>query len=56
MEACDCWKFGEEGGGWTSGVLREGYGVGFRKTIRKNWEVFKTRICFTAGNGRRIKF
>ncbi|RVW31055.1 hypothetical protein CK203_033243 [Vitis vinifera] len=31
-------KFGEEGGGWTSVVLRKGYGVGFWKAIRKTWE------------------
>ncbi|RVW74518.1 putative 3,4-dihydroxy-2-butanone kinase [Vitis vinifera] len=51
VEACDCWKFGEEGGGWTSGVLREGYGVGFRKTIRKNWEVFKPGFASLLGMG-----
>ena len=28
-------KFGEEGGGWSSCEVREGYGVGFWKEIRK---------------------
>ncbi|RVW95937.1 hypothetical protein CK203_027605 [Vitis vinifera] len=28
-------KFGEEGGGWSSHEVREGYGVGFWKEIRK---------------------
>ncbi|RVX00557.1 hypothetical protein CK203_036907 [Vitis vinifera] len=49
-------KFGEEGGGWTSGVPREGYGVGFWKAIRKNWEVFQNKVGFIVGNGNRIKF
>lgn len=49
-------KFGEEGGGWTSVVLRKGYGVGFWKAIRKTWEVFKSNVCFIIGNERRIKF
>ena len=35
----------KEGGGWSSRVLREGYGVGFRKTIKKNWEVLKVLHC-----------
>lgn len=33
-------KFGKEGGGWSLGVSKEGYGVDFWKAIRKNWEVF----------------
>lgn len=49
-------KFGKEGGGWSLGVSKEGYGVDFWKAIKKNWEVFKSRICFVVENGRRIKF
>ena len=37
-------KFGDKGEGWTSGVPREGYGVGYWKVIRKNWEVFQNRV------------
>ena len=39
-------KFEEEGGGWTSRVLREGYEVRFWKSIKKNWEVFQSRVGF----------
>lgn len=39
-------KFGEESGGWTSRVLREGYGVGFWKAIKKYWKVFNSKVCF----------
>lgn len=37
-------KFGEEVGGWSSRVPREGYGVAFWKATRKNWEVFVCRV------------
>ena len=28
----------------------------FLEGYHKNWEVFKSRLCFIVGNGRKIKF
>ena len=36
-------------GGWA-------HGVGLWKTLRKEWEVVKSRLFFVVGNGKRIKF
>ena len=36
-------------GGWA-------HGVGLWKTLRKEWEVVKSRLCFVVGNGKMIKF
>ena len=49
-------KFGEVQGGWTTREVRESYGMGLWKDIRKGWEEFflRTRICI--GNGRRTRF
>ncbi|RVW14147.1 putative ribonuclease H protein [Vitis vinifera] len=49
-------KFGEVQGGWTTREVRESYGTGLWKDIRKGWEEFflRTRICI--GNGRRTRF
>ncbi|RVW38785.1 hypothetical protein CK203_074214 [Vitis vinifera] len=33
-----------------------GHGVGLWKTLRKEWEVVKSRLCFVVGNGKMIKF
>nr|CAN69266.1 hypothetical protein VITISV_043642 [Vitis vinifera] len=50
-------KYGEEQGGWSSKEARgEGHGVGLWKTLRKEWEVVKSRLVFVVGNGKRIKF
>lgn len=43
----------------TIGVLtnmKDGYGVGLWKTIRKEWDGCKSRTCFVEGNGRSVKF
>ncbi|RVW44482.1 Serine/threonine-protein kinase ATG1c [Vitis vinifera] len=36
--------------------VREGYGVGLWKAIRKGWDAFKSKISYDLGNGRRIRF
>ena len=33
-----------------------GYGVGLWKTLRKDWEVVKSRLFFVVGNEQRVKF
>ena len=49
-------KFREEEGGWRSGMVRDSYGVGVWKEIRKQWELFNSMISFVVGNGCRMKF
>ena len=49
-------KFGEEDGGWYSKEVREGFGVGFWKDIRKEGALLQNRVGFSVGNGRRVKF
>ena len=50
---------GERGGGGAaagSRWVREGYGVGAWKAIKKGWEGIKSRSCFIVRNEKRIKF
>ena len=49
-------KYGEEQGGWSSKEAKGGYGVGLWKTLRKDWEVVKSRLFFVVGNEQRVKF
>ncbi|RVX20110.1 putative ribonuclease H protein [Vitis vinifera] len=49
-------KFGEEEGGWSSREVRESYGVGFWKEIRKEGALMQNKVAFLVGNGRRVKF
>ena len=49
-------KFGEEEGGWTTREVRESYGMGLWKEIRKGWEEFLLRTSIRIGNGRRTRF
>ena len=49
-------KFGEEGGGWNSCEVREGYGVGFWKEIRKEGSLLLKIVSFSVGDGRRVRF
>ena len=49
-------KFGEEEGDWRSGLIREPYGVGVWKEIRKQWEFINMKISFKVGNESRVKF
>ncbi|KAL6331818.1 hypothetical protein AAG906_020162 [Vitis piasezkii] len=49
-------KFGEEEGGWGSREVRESYGVGFWKEIRKEGALMQNKVVFSVGNGRRVKF
>ncbi|RVW56331.1 hypothetical protein CK203_101528 [Vitis vinifera] len=34
--------------------VKEGYGVGLWKTIRKDWSIMSSRCSFTVGNGRKM--
>ena len=49
-------KYGEEEGGWISCEVREGYGVGLWKEIRKEGVLLFKNASFTVGDGRRVKF
>ncbi|RVW56571.1 hypothetical protein CK203_086726 [Vitis vinifera] len=49
-------KFGEVQGGWTTREVRESYGMGLWKDIRKGWEEFFLRTRIHIGNGRRTRF
>ncbi|RVW15967.1 mRNA-capping enzyme [Vitis vinifera] len=49
-------KFGEESGGWNSREVREGYGVGFWKEIRKEGSLLLKNVSFAMGDGRRVRF
>ncbi|XP_034710620.1 uncharacterized protein LOC117933367 [Vitis riparia] len=49
-------KYGEEGGGWISREVREGYGVGLWKEIRKEGVLMFKKVSFTVGDSRRVKF
>ena len=48
-------KYGEEGG-WISREVREGYGVGLWKEIRKEGILMFKNVSYTVGDGRRVKF
>ena len=48
-------KYGEEGG-WISREVREGYGVGLWKEIRKEGFLMFQNVSFVVGDGRRVKF
>ncbi|RVX05071.1 hypothetical protein CK203_019132 [Vitis vinifera] len=37
-------------------MVRDSYGVGVWKEIRKQWELFNSMISFVVGNGCRMKF
>ncbi|RVW88789.1 Transposon TX1 uncharacterized 149 kDa protein [Vitis vinifera] len=43
-------KYGEEGGGWISREVRESYGVGFWKEIRKEGVLMFKNVSFTIGD------
>ena len=49
-------KFGEGFGGWSSGDINGGFGVGLWKEIRKEWTQLTKYTYFALGNGRRISF
>ncbi|RVW99858.1 putative ribonuclease H protein [Vitis vinifera] len=49
-------KFGEKEGGWTTREVRESYGMGLWKDIRKGWEEFFPRTSIRIGNGRHTRF
>ena len=49
-------KYGEERCGWCSWEVREGYGVGLGKAIRKLGHLVSSRISFVVGNGQRVSF
>ena len=49
-------KFGKEEEGWTIREVRESYGMGLWKDIRKGWEEFFLRTSIRIGNGRHTRF
>ena len=36
--------------------MREGFGVGFWKEIRKEGSLMQNKVVFSVGNGRKVKF
>ena len=49
-------KFGEEEGGWGTREVREGFGVGFWKEIRKEGSLLQNKVVFSVRDGRRVRF
>ena len=49
-------KFGEVEGGWTTREVRDSYGLGLWKDIKKGWEEFLLRTNFRIGNDRHTRF
>ena len=39
-------QYGEEQRGWCSKEVRDGYGVGLWKVIRREWYVVSSRLSF----------
>ena len=48
-------KFGEEGG-WSTSKVREGFGVGFWKEIKKEGSLLQNKTVFFVGDGKKVKF
>ena len=49
-------KYGDDDDGWRSREVRDGYGVGLWKAIRKNWNILSSRVAYLVGNRRRVRF
>ena len=49
-------KFGVQKGGWSTRSMREGYGVGLWKEIRREGTLLSDKIVFSVGNGRGVRF
>ena len=49
-------KFGEEEGGWGTREVREGFGVGFWKEIKKEGSLLQNKTVFFVGDGKKVKF
>ena len=49
-------KYEQERGVWCSREVREAYGVGLWKGMRMDSDIVGTRISFSVGNGRRVRF
>ena len=49
-------KYAEEQGGWCSRDVREGYGVGLWKAIKKLEHIVSSRLSFVVGNSQRVSF
>ena len=49
-------KYGEDVVGWHSCEVRERYGVGLWKAIRKERDLFSSKLSFQVGNGQRVRF
>ena len=49
-------KFAEEERGWYTREVREGFGVGLWKEIRKEGSLLQNKVVFFVGDGRKVKF
>ena len=47
-------KFGEEEGGWSTWEVREGFGVGFWKEIRKEGSLLQRKSVFSMGENNAL--
>ena len=43
-------------GVWNIGDIRDGYGTGLWKGIRKDWHTFSQNVVFSLGDSRRLCF
>ena len=51
-----CAKYGKEEGGWRSRVVRDNFGVGLWKAIKRCWDVLGDNLVHSVGNDRRVRF
>ena len=49
-------KYGDDVEGWRSCKVSEEDEVGLWKTIRKGWDILGSRVAFSMGNGRKVRF
>ena len=49
-------KYVVKDGGRRSKEVRESYGVGLWKVIRKDWDLLTSRVAFSIGSGWRVQF
>ena len=49
-------KFGESQGGWCSGEVKNSFGTGLWKEIRKGWDMVNLNAKFVVGDGSGIRF
>lgn len=49
-------KYDKEESRWRSWEARDEYRIGLWKVIKKNWDLFNSKVLFSIDNERRVKF